>query len=68
MNREGEEKLRDGLRHVACDTWQHAGQKGTGGLDWDWTLDPPMRSDSPNAPNSLPPPPPLAPAFVAATD
>eukprot|EP00962_Isochrysis_galbana_P028262 scaffold8905_cov105-Isochrysis_galbana.AAC.3 len=37
------------------------GAKRTGGLDR--TLDPPMRSDSPNP---LSPPPPLAPAFVAA--
>eukprot|EP00962_Isochrysis_galbana_P037035 scaffold12889_cov105-Isochrysis_galbana.AAC.3 len=35
------------------------GAKRTGGLDW--TLDPPMRSDSPNSPNPPSPPPPSSP-------
>eukprot|EP00962_Isochrysis_galbana_P030603 scaffold9927_cov118-Isochrysis_galbana.AAC.8 len=39
------------------------GAKRTGGLDR--TLDPPMRSDSPNSPNNpLSPPSPQAPALV----
>eukprot|EP00962_Isochrysis_galbana_P039950 scaffold14424_cov105-Isochrysis_galbana.AAC.1 len=42
------------------------GAKRTGGLDW--TLDPPMRSDSPNSPNPPSPPPLQAPARMAATD
>eukprot|EP00962_Isochrysis_galbana_P056842 scaffold28968_cov120-Isochrysis_galbana.AAC.5 len=33
------------------------GAKRTGGLDW--TLNPPMRSDSPNSPNPPSPPPPI---------
>eukprot|EP00962_Isochrysis_galbana_P040011 scaffold14467_cov101-Isochrysis_galbana.AAC.1 len=33
-----------------------------------WTLNPPMRSDSPNSPNPPSPPPPQAPALLAATD
>eukprot|EP00962_Isochrysis_galbana_P036464 scaffold12605_cov114-Isochrysis_galbana.AAC.5 len=36
------------------------GAKRTGGLDW--TLTPPMRSDSPSSPNPHRPPPPQAPA------
>eukprot|EP00962_Isochrysis_galbana_P044440 scaffold17249_cov126-Isochrysis_galbana.AAC.7 len=39
------------------------GAKRAGGLDR--TLDPPMRSDSPNSPNPLSPPSPQAPALVA---
>eukprot|EP00962_Isochrysis_galbana_P026747 scaffold8323_cov116-Isochrysis_galbana.AAC.5 len=35
------------------------GAKRTGGLDW--TLNPPMRSDSPNSPNPPSPPHPLKP-------
>eukprot|EP00962_Isochrysis_galbana_P011277 scaffold3161_cov118-Isochrysis_galbana.AAC.20 len=35
------------------------GAKRTGGLDW--TLNPPMRSDSPNSPNPPSPPPPSSP-------
>eukprot|EP00962_Isochrysis_galbana_P024953 scaffold7688_cov130-Isochrysis_galbana.AAC.4 len=42
------------------------GAKRTGGLDW--TLNPPMRSDSPNSPNPPSPPSPQAPARMAATD
>eukprot|EP00962_Isochrysis_galbana_P023914 scaffold7297_cov125-Isochrysis_galbana.AAC.4 len=34
------------------------GAKRKGGLDW--TLNPPMRSDSPNSPNPPSPPPPQA--------
>eukprot|EP00962_Isochrysis_galbana_P030529 scaffold9905_cov117-Isochrysis_galbana.AAC.18 len=37
------------------------GAKRTGGLDLDWTLNPPMRSDSPNSPNPPSPPPRLKP-------
>eukprot|EP00962_Isochrysis_galbana_P014190 scaffold4041_cov109-Isochrysis_galbana.AAC.2 len=45
------------------------GAKRTGGQDPGlWTLNPPMRSDSPNSLNPPSPPPPQAPAHMAATD
>eukprot|EP00962_Isochrysis_galbana_P002731 scaffold754_cov130-Isochrysis_galbana.AAC.3 len=46
------------------------GKTETDGRPVDWTLNPPMRSDSdsPNSPNPPSPPPPQAPAHMAATD